>query len=61
MRRQRTTGVLATPDGTAILTTTGQLPFEFTGVLKINLDTGEVILEPHHVVDIEAVCEQLTA
>jgi hypothetical protein len=53
--------VRVTPDGTAIITTTGQVPFEFTGVLKINLDTGEVILEPHHFVDIEAVCEQLTA
>ena len=53
--------VRVTPDGTAIITTTGQVPFEFTGVLKINLDTDEVILEPHHVVDIEAVCERLTA
>jgi hypothetical protein len=53
--------VRVTPDGTAILTTTGQVPFEFTGVLKINIDTNEVILEPHHFVDIEAVCDQLTA
>jgi hypothetical protein len=53
--------VRVAPDGTAIITTTGQVPFEFTGVLKINLDTDEVILEPHHFVDIEAVCEQLTA
>lgn len=53
--------VRVTPDGTAILITTGQVPFAFTGVLKINLDTGEVILEPHHFVDIEAVCERLTA
>jgi hypothetical protein len=53
--------VRVTPDGTAIITTTGQVPFEFTGVLKINLDTGEVILEPHHFVDIDQVCEQLTA
>lgn len=49
------------PDGTAILTTTGQVPFEFTGVLKINLDTGAAILEPHHFYDIEQICEQLTA
>ena len=53
--------VRVTPDGTATITTTGQVPFEFTGALKINLDTDEVILEPHHFVDIEAVCEQLTA
>jgi hypothetical protein len=29
-------------------------------VLKINLDTGEAILEPHHVVDVAEVCAQLT-
>jgi hypothetical protein len=53
--------VQVTPDGTAIITTTGQVPFEFTGAIKVNLDTGEVILEPHHFADIEAVCAQLTA
>jgi hypothetical protein len=53
--------VQLTPDGTLIVTTTGQVPFEFTGAVKINLDTGEVLLEPHHFVDIEAVCAQLTA
>jgi len=37
------------------------VPFGFTGVLKINLETEEAILEPHHVVDIAEVCEQLTA
>jgi hypothetical protein len=52
--------VRVTPDGTATITTTGQVPFEFTGVLKINLDTDEVILEPHHFVDIDQVCERLT-
>jgi hypothetical protein len=49
------------PDGTVILSIVGQVPLGFTGVMKINLDTGEVILEPHHVVDIAEVCEQLTA
>jgi hypothetical protein len=34
------------PDGTAVLLITGQLPFEFAGVLKIDLETGETILEP---------------
>ena len=53
--------VQLTPDDTLIVTTTGQVPFDFTGAIKINLDTGEVILEPHHFVDIEAVCERLTA
>jgi len=49
------------PDGTVILSIIGQVPFEFTGVMKINLDTGEVILEPHHEVDTTRVCERLTA
>ena len=49
------------PDGTVILSIIGQVPFGFTGILKINLETEEVILEPHHVVDIAEVCEQLTA
>src|SRR4029453_9555342 len=49
------------PDGTVILSIVGQVLFDFTGVLKINLDTGEVTLEPHHFFDIEEVCEQLTA
>jgi hypothetical protein len=49
------------PDGTVILSIVGQVPLGFTGVLKINLDTGEAILEPHHFVDIAEVCEQLTA
>jgi hypothetical protein len=48
-------------DGTLILSIVGQVPFEFTGVLKINLDTGEAILEPHHEVDTTRVCERLTA
>jgi hypothetical protein len=49
------------PDGTVILSIVGQVPLGFTGVLKINLDTGEPILEPHHVVDIEEFCARLTA
>jgi len=49
------------PDGTVILSIVGQVPFEFTGVMKINLETGEVILEPHHEVDTTRVCERLTA
>jgi hypothetical protein len=49
------------PDGTVILSIVGQVPFDFTGVLKINLDTGDVILEPHHDVDTTRVCERLTA
>jgi hypothetical protein len=50
------------PDGTVILSIIGQVPFGFTGVLKINLETGEVILEPHHETDdTTRVCERLTA
>jgi hypothetical protein len=48
------------PDGTAILMVVGQVPFEFTGVLMIDLTTGEVILEPHHVVDTTRACHLLT-
>jgi hypothetical protein len=51
--------VLVEPDGTAILMIIGQVPFEFTGVLKIDLATGEVILEPH-AVDTTRVCRLLT-
>ena len=34
------------PDGTVVLSITGQVPFAFAGVLKIDLETGEAILEP---------------
>jgi hypothetical protein len=34
------------PDGTAVLYITGQVPFFFAGVLKIDLETGEAIFEP---------------
>jgi hypothetical protein len=53
--------VLVQPDGTVILSIVGQVPFGFTGVLKLNLETGEAILEPHHEVDTTRVCERLTA
>jgi hypothetical protein len=48
------------PDGTVTLMIVGQVPFDFTGVLKINLTTGEVILEPHHTVDTTRACRLLT-
>ena len=47
------------PDGTVTLMVVGQVPFEFTGVLKVNLTTGEVILEPH-TVDTTRACRLLT-
>jgi hypothetical protein len=34
------------PDGTIVLSIIGQVPFDFAGVLKIDLETDEVILEP---------------
>jgi hypothetical protein len=49
------------PDGTVILSVVGQVPFDFTGVLKIKPDTGEVILEPHHTLDPTQACELLTS
>ena len=51
------------PDGTAILLIIGQVPFDFTGVLKIDLETGEAILEPHHSLagNVDKACAALTA
>jgi hypothetical protein len=49
------------PDGTVSVTIAGHHPVEFTGVMKINLDTGEVIQEPEHSADIKRLCELLTA
>jgi hypothetical protein len=48
------------PDGTKVLMIIGQVPFEFTGVLMIDLTTGEAILEPHHIVDTTRACHLLT-
>ena len=50
------------PDGTAILMIVGQIPFAFTGVLKIDLETGEAILEPQHSIEerLETACAVLT-
>lgn len=35
------------PDGTLVLSIIGQVPFAFAGVLMIDPETDEVILEPH--------------
>ena len=50
------------PDGTAILMIIGQVPFDFTGVLKIDLETGDAILEPQHSTaeNLEKACATLT-
>ena len=52
--------VAVEPDGTAVLMIVGQVPFDFTGVLMIDLATGEAILEPHHLVDTTRACHLLT-
>jgi hypothetical protein len=51
------------PDGTAIVSIVGQIPFGFTGVLKIDLETGDAILEPQHSLEenVEDACAALTA
>lgn len=51
------------PDGTAILMIIGQIPFAFSGVLKIDLETGDAILEPQHNTEerLDAACAVLTA
>jgi hypothetical protein len=51
-----------TKDG-LILSIIGQVPFDFIGVLKINLDTGEVVHEPGHLIGdrLEEACAALTA
>jgi hypothetical protein len=51
------------PEGTAILLIIGQTPFGFAGVLKIDLETDEVILEPQHSLEgnVEEACAALTA
>ena len=53
--------VRRTPDGFEILMIIGQLPFGFTGVLKVNETTGEVVLEPQHSTegDVEDACAAL--
>ena len=48
-----------TPDGVVILSITGQVPFQFTGTLKINMTTGETILEPHHLTNTDRACAVL--
>jgi hypothetical protein len=50
-------------DGTLVLMIVGQVPFAFTGVLKVNPDTGEAILEPQHSIEdrVDEACDALTA
>jgi len=50
------------PDGTALLYITGQVPFDFAGVVIIDLETDEAILEPRDRSEwqIERACAALT-
>jgi hypothetical protein len=50
-----------TRDGSVEVMIIGRLPFDFTGVLKINPDTGEVLHEPTHFVGTDKACAALTA
>ena len=49
------------PDGSLLVRISGQVPFAFKGVLKINLDTGQVVHEPTRMVGTERACAALTA
>ena len=53
---------LIEPDGTAVMLIIGQVPFGFAGVLKIDLETGDAILEPRDRSEeqIAAACAALT-
>jgi hypothetical protein len=49
------------PGPAVVASFSGQETFGFTGVLKINWTTDEVILEPQHTGDIEEFCASLAA
>lgn len=55
--------IMLHPDGTLTISIAGQIPLDFTGVLVLDLDTGEVLHEPTHFTgdEIDRVCEALTA
>jgi hypothetical protein len=56
-----------TPDGDVLLTAAGQVPFPghvpyaYKGVLRIDLETGDVILEPSNTTTVDELCEVLSA
>lgn len=52
-----------TPEGVPILQIVGQIPFGFTGVLKIDPETGEVLHEPRDTAEAQVAqaCAALTA
>jgi hypothetical protein len=55
--------VQAKADGSAIVLIIGQIPFDFTGVLKIDVATGDVLHAPQHDISgrLDDACEALTA
>jgi len=55
--------VQAKKDGQILLLIIGQIPFDFTGVLKIDLGTGEVVHAPSHDISgrLDDACAALTA
>jgi hypothetical protein len=55
--------LLQLPDGSLVLSIVGQVPFGFTGVLKLDPETEEAILEPHHSIEdrLDDACAALTA
>ena len=52
--------VVQLANGTLTLLIIGQVPFNVTGVLKIDIATDEVVLEPHWI-DAARACAALTA
>jgi hypothetical protein len=52
--------IQAEPDGTVTLSIQGHKP-EFTGRMKINLATGEVVEEPQQTGNLDRICELLSA
>ncbi len=51
------------PDGSLVLMIIGQVPFDFIGLLKLDPETGEAILEPQHSIAdrVDDACAALTA
>ena len=55
--------IMVGPDGTATISIAGQIPLDFTGMLRVNLDTGEVVHEPQHWTgdELAKLCAELTS
>ncbi len=55
--------IMVAPDGTATISLAGQLPLDFTGMLRIDLTTGDVVHEPQHLTsgELAQLCAVLAA